>query len=90
MVDDREVAGPQPLDEVLRPPAEAGGPGDLGHGSLLGRDRRQELLATEHPLELRAALVGRELLDPRVGRIAGNLLDPEVRARRRSRSAAGA
>ena len=31
VVDDREVAGPQPLDEILRPPAEPGGAGDLGH-----------------------------------------------------------
>ena len=36
-------------------------------------------LAAQHPLQLVAALGVVERLDPRVGRVAGHLLDPEVR-----------
>src|SRR3954454_15708476 len=40
--------------------------------------RGKELLPAEHALELGLALGLVELLDPRVRRIAGHLLDPEV------------
>ena len=42
------------------------------------RASREELGAAEHPLELVAALVVVEPLDPRVRRVARDLLDPEV------------
>ena len=40
--------------------------------------RGKELLSAEHPLELRLPLLVAELLDSRVRRVAGRLLDPEV------------
>ena len=89
VVDDREIAGPKPLDEILRPPAEPGGADDLGHCSGSDGDRRQELLAAEHALELRAALGGRELLDHRLGRDRRAPSRRGSAASRRSRSAAG-
>ena len=42
------------------------------------RERREELRAAEHALELLAALVGVERLDARVRRVARDLLDAEV------------
>src|SRR5919204_2632395 len=41
-------------------------------------NRREKLAATEHALELGAALVLAERLDTRVRRVAGHLLDAEV------------
>ena len=43
-------------------------------------DRGHELLAAEHALELVAALGVVEHLDPRVGRVAGDLLDAKCRS----------
>src|SRR5713101_361253 len=40
--------------------------------------RGKELLAAEHALELDLPLLRRELLDARMGRVARDLLDPEV------------
>ena len=40
--------------------------------------RREELRAAEHPLQLLGALVVAERLDARVGRVAGDLLDAKV------------
>src|SRR3979411_2387051 len=46
--------------------------------------RGKELLPAQHPLELDLPLVGCELLDARVGRVAGNLLDAEMPVGERS------
>src|SRR5437764_7423176 len=47
-------------------------------GAISVSERGDELAAAEHPLKLLAPLVGAELLDPRVRRVAGHLLDAEV------------
>ena len=90
VVDDREIAGPKPLDEILRPPAEPGGADDLGHCS------GSEAIAVRNssPPSMRSSSVRRSAAESSsitvwVG-IAGHLLDAEVPRRRRSRSAAGA
>src|SRR5690348_7513266 len=49
-----------------------------GGGRLLAADRGQELLPAEHSLELGLPLLVAELLDPRMRRVAGRLLDEEV------------
>src|SRR2546422_923028 len=55
-----------------------------GAGSVrLASYRGKELLSAEHPLELGLPLVVAELLDSRVRRVAGRLLDPEVAIRER-------
>jgi hypothetical protein len=41
VVDDRDVAGPQPLDQVLRPAAKPGGAVDRVSGRLLGASVKQ-------------------------------------------------
>ena len=77
MVDDRDVVGVQPADELLRPLPEPGRAGvlDQAHRFIA---RRDELLAAQHPLQLVAALRVVEWLDPRMRRVAGHLLDPVV------------
>src|SRR3954451_9096319 len=55
-----------------------------GAGSVrLASYRGKELLSAEHPLELDLPLIVAELLDSRVRRVAGRLLDPEVAIRER-------
>src|SRR5579859_101347 len=50
----------------------------------LAANRGKELLSAEHALELGLPLLVAELLDARVRRVAGRLLDPEVAVRERS------
>src|SRR5438876_1886077 len=52
--------------------------GSRAGGRLAGADGREELLAAEHALELGLPLGLVELLDARVRRVAGRLLDAEV------------
>ena len=79
MVDDRDVLGAEALDEVLRPPTEPGAAADLAvHERSSAVTALDELLAAEHALELVAALRIVEHGDPRVRRVARNLLDAQV------------
>ena len=90
VVDDRDVVGfSRRTSSFVRLPSRAV-PVCSTKAHQCSSQRGDELLAAEHPLELVAALRVVEQLDPRVRRVAGNLLDPEVPRRRRSRSAAGA
>ena len=78
MVDDREVAGAQPLDEILRPPPEPGRADDLGHCS----GSAAIAVRNSSPPSMRSSSVRRSAAESssitRLGRVAGHLLDAEV------------